>query len=171
MQFKLVPEPPESLDFVADAQRAVPLVPGSEDDCCARMLDRTDLSSRDQARTWLTFLRALGLAEEQSSGFTRTRQDPEREFLQERFREHVFGVPAVLEILAEAKKPFSAEEVFEQFRDEVPTWEHHKNPNSWEEIWSERVEYLLEWSALLGLAERVGAKYAPGGVDEEYVSG
>jgi len=160
MQFKLVPEPPERLDFVADAQRAVPLVPGSEDDCCARMLDRTDLSSRDQARTWLTFLRAVGLAEEGPSGFTRTRKDPEREFLQKQFREHVFGVPAVLEILVEAKKPFSAEEVFEQFRDEVPTWEHHKNPNSWEEIWGERVGYLLEWCVLLGMVERVDGGYA-----------
>ena len=159
MQFKLVPEPPESLDFMADAQRAVPLVPGSEDDCCARMLDRTDLSSRDQARTWLTFLRALGLAEKRPSGFTRTRKDPDPEFLQERFREHVFGVPAVLEILEETGGPLSAEEVFEEFRDEVPTWEHHKNPNSWEEIWGERVRYLLEWSALLGLADEIDEKY------------
>ncbi|NEU55939.1 hypothetical protein [Halorussus sp. MSC15.2] len=160
MQFKLVPEPPADLDFVADAQRAVPLVPGSEDDCCARMLDRTDLTSRDAARTWLTFLRALGLAEEQSSGFTRTRQDPDAEFLREQFRENVFGVPAVLAILADAAEPLSADEVFEQFRDEVPTWEHHKNPNSWEEIWSERVAYLLDWCVLLELVAEVDGAYA-----------
>jgi hypothetical protein len=158
MQFKLVPEPPETLDFVADAQRAVPLVPGSEDDCCARLLDRTDLPSRDAARTWLTFLRALGLAEEQTSGFTRTREDPTPEFVAEQFRENVFGVPAVLEIL-EAAGPLSADEVFEEFRDEVPTWEHHKNPNSWEEIWGERVGYLLDWCVLLGLAERTDDGY------------
>ncbi|MFC4447793.1 hypothetical protein [Halorussus aquaticus] len=160
MQFKLVPEPPADFEFVADAQRAVPLVPGSEDDCCARMLDRTDLTSRDAARTWLTFLRALGLAEEQSSGFTRTREDPTREFLREQFRENVFGVPAVLETLTDAAEPLSAEEVFEAFRDEVPTWEHHKNPNSWEEIWSERVAYLLDWCVLLGLVEEVDGAYA-----------
>lgn len=159
MQFKLVPEPPENLDFVADAQRAVPLVPGSEDDCCARLLDRTDLPSRDAARTWLTFLRALGLAEEKSSGFARVRRDPEPEFLRERFRGNVFGVPALLEILSEAEGPLSADEAFEVFRDEVPTWEHHKNPNSWEEIWGERVEYLLDWAVLLGLAEEVDGKY------------
>jgi len=159
MQFKLVPEPPEDLDFVADAQRAVPLVPGSEDDCCARLLDRTDLPSRDAARTWLTFLRALGLAEEKSAGFARTRQDPDPEYLQERFRENVFGVPALLEILAEAEGSLSAGEVFEEFRDEVPTWEHHKNPNSWEEIWGKRVEYLLEWCVLLGLIDEVDGKY------------
>jgi len=160
MQFKLVPEPPQSLDFVADAQRAVPLVPGSEDDCCARMLDRTDLTSRDEARTWLTFLRALGLAEEQSSGFTRTREDPTPEFLAEQFRENVFGVPVLLEILDDAGKPLSAEEAFEQFEDEVPTWEHYKNPNSWETIWSERVEFLLDWAVLLGLVVEVDGTYA-----------
>ncbi|MFC7082494.1 hypothetical protein [Halorussus caseinilyticus] len=159
MQFKLVPEPPADLDFVADAQRAVPLVPGSEDDCCARMLDRTDLTSRDAARTWLTFLRALGLAEEGPSGFTRTREDPTPEFLRERFRENVFGVPAVLEILETAEGSLSAEEVFAAFESEVPTWEHHKNPNSWEEIWGERVGYLLEWGVLLGLVERTDGEY------------
>lgn len=160
MQFKLVPEPPESLDFVADAQRAVPLVPGTESDCCARLLDRTDLPSRDSARTWLTFLRALGLAEEQSSGFTRTRREPDREFLREQFRENVFGVTALMGILDGADEPLSADEAFEWFRDEVPTWEHHKNPNSWQEIWRERVEYLLEWYVLLDLAEKVDGKYA-----------
>ncbi|WP_128476374.1 hypothetical protein [Halorussus pelagicus] len=162
MQFKLVPEPPQSLDFVADAQRAVPLVPGSEDDCCARMLNRTDLTSRDEARTWLTFLRALGLAEEQSSGFTRTREDPTPEFLAEQFRANVFGAPALLEILDDAGRPLSAETVFEQFEEEVPTWEHYKNPNTWETIWSERVEYLLEWAVLLGLAEKVDGEYVDG---------
>ncbi|UPV74990.1 hypothetical protein M0R89_02730 [Halorussus limi] len=159
MQFKLVPEPPENLDFVADAQRAVPLVPGSEDDCCARMLDRTDLTSRDEARTWLTFLRALGLAEEQSSGFTRTREDPDPKFLREQFRENVFGVPALLAILADAERPLSAEEAFEEFESEVPTWEHHKNPSSWQQIWGERVKCLLDWAVLLGLAGRVDGEY------------
>ncbi|WP_158056055.1 hypothetical protein [Halorussus halophilus] len=159
MRFKLVPEPPADLDFVADAQRAVPLVPGSEDDCCARMLDRTNLTTRDEARTWLTFLRALGLAEEGKSGFTRTRADPDREFLAAQFEERVFGVPVVLAVLEEAKGPLSTEAVFEQFREEVPTWEHHKNPNSWAEIWGERVEYILDWCVLLGLAEKTGGGY------------
>jgi len=64
MKFKFVPEAPADLGFVADAQRAVPLVPGREDDCCARLTRRLDLPSRDVARTWLTFLRALRLVEE-----------------------------------------------------------------------------------------------------------
>ena len=159
MRFKLVPEPPADLDFVADAQCAVPLVPGTEDDCCARLLERTDLTSRDEARTWLTFLRALGLAEEGASGFTRTRRDSDREFLADQFAERVFGADVVLEVLDDAEEPLSAEAVFEQFREAVPTWEHHKNPNSWAEIWGERVEYLLEWCVLLGLAAEVEDGY------------
>ena len=162
MRFKLVPEPPADLDFVAEAQRGVPLVPGSEDDCCARLLNRTDLPSRDVARTWLTFLRALGLAEEGPSGFTRTRRDPDPDYLRERFREHVFGVPAVLEILDDADRPLSADEVFDEFRAEVPTWEHHKNPNSWETIWRERVGHVLDWCVLLDLTERDDGEYRAG---------
>jgi len=161
MRFKLVPEPPADPDFVAEAQRAVPLVPGSEDDCCARLLDRTDLRERDAARTWLTFLRALGLAEETDSGFVRIRRDPEPECLRERFREGVFGAPAILAALADADRPLSVEEVFERFRDEVPTWEQHKNPNSWEQLWRERVGHILEWCVLLGLAERTDDGYRP----------
>ena len=162
MRFKLVPEPPETLDFVAEAQKAVPLVPGTEDDCCARLLSRTDLPSRDVARTWLTFLRALGLAEEGSSGFTRTRRDPDSDYLRERFRGHVFGAPAVLEILERADRPLSADEVFDEFRGEVPTWEHHKNPNSWETVWRERAGHVLDWCVLLGLAERDDGGYRAG---------
>lgn len=161
MRFKLVPEPPADPDFVAEAHRAVPLVPGSEDDCCARLLDRTDLRERDAARTWLTFLRALGLAEETDSEFVRIRRDPEPEYLRERFREGVFGAPAILAALADADRPLSVEEVFERFRDEVPTWEQHKNPNSWEQLWRERVGHILEWSVLLGLAERTDDGYRP----------
>ena len=159
MRFKLVPEPPEDLDFVADAQRAVPLVPGTEDDCCARLLERTELPSRDRARTWLTFLRALGLAEEGPSGFTRTRRDPDPDYLRERFRENVFGVPTVLEALDDANRPLSVDEVFERFRETVPTWEHHKNPNSWEDIWRERLDHVLGWCALLRIVEKTDDDY------------
>jgi hypothetical protein len=73
MRFKPVPPAPESLDAVAAVQRAVPLVPGSEADCCARVLDRTHVTERDDARTWLTFLRALELVRETDGEFVRER--------------------------------------------------------------------------------------------------
>ncbi|WP_267640304.1 hypothetical protein [Haloarchaeobius amylolyticus] len=159
MKFKHVPPAPDSLDFVETAQRAVPLVPGSEDDCCARMLQRTDLVSRDQAATWLTFLRAVGLAEEGPSGFSRIRQEPTREHLQEAFLAGVFGAEDVLTILREADEPLTADAVFERYREQVPQWERHKNPNTWEEVWSEKVEFELGWLALLDLAERTDDGY------------
>src|SRR6056297_3317185 len=99
MQFKLVPEPPADLAMVADAQRAVPLVPGTEDDCCARLMRRLDFPSRDAARTWLTFLRALELADERDSGFVRRSQEPTPTHLRSAFLDRVYGAREVLESL------------------------------------------------------------------------
>lgn len=158
MKFKPVPEPPASLAGVADAQRAVPLVAGSEDDCCARLGDRLDLP-REDARTWLTFLRALELAEETDSGYARTRRDVDRDALATSFRERVFGVSDLLAVLDAADRPLSPDEAFDRFADSVPTWERHKNPGSWETVWRERVADLLGWAALLGLAERTPDGY------------
>ncbi|WP_439027083.1 hypothetical protein [Haloarchaeobius sp. DT45] len=159
MKFKHVPAAPESLDFVETAQRAVPLVPGSEDDCCARMLQRTDLVARDEAATWLTFLRGLGLAREGESGFTRIRKEPTREYLREAFLEGVFGASDVLEILEEADGPLSADAVFDRYRENVPQWERHKNPGTWENVWTEKIEHELDWLVLLDLAVRTDDGY------------
>ncbi|WP_327052963.1 hypothetical protein [Halomicrococcus gelatinilyticus] len=158
MKFKLVPEPPADLSFVADAQRAVPLVPGTEDDCCRRLMDRVGFESRDVARTWLTFLRALELAEETDSGFARIRRDPDREALAAAFRERVYGADRLLDRLA-TDGPLTADEAFEAFRESIPTWERHKDPSRVEDVWRERVANLLEWAVLLDLAERTAEGY------------
>jgi hypothetical protein len=164
VKFKLVPAPPaepgaedasaRAVEFVAAAQRAVPLVPDSEDDCCERLMSRLGLRSRDVARTWLTFLRALRLAEETDRGFKRVRTEPTPERLREAFRERVFGAEELLSVLADDDGPLSADAAFERFRERVPVWEHHKNPTGWETTWAERVERILDWLALLDLAER-----------------
>lgn len=159
MKFKLVPAAPTDLSVVADAQRAVPLVPASEDDCTARLVRRLDLPSRDVARTWLTFLRALELAEENPSGFRRLRVDPTEEQLRDAFRRRVFGAEDVLTTLETATEPRTVDEVFEAFEERVPVWEHHKNPHKWESIWSERVGDILDWLVLLGLADSVDEGY------------
>ncbi|MFB6155840.1 MAG: hypothetical protein ABEJ22_08085 [Haloferacaceae archaeon] len=159
MKFKLVPEAPTSLSLVADAQRAVPLVPGTEDDCCARLMRRVGFESRDVARTWLTFLRALELAEETPSGFRRLRADPTPAHLRDAFRERVYGAAEALEALESAGGPLDADEAFEHFRERVPEWEHHKNPRTWEEVWRERHGRVLDWLVLLELAERTPDGY------------
>ncbi|SFR54226.1 hypothetical protein [Halogeometricum limi] len=153
MKFKLVPEAPETLAFVADAQRAVPLVPGSEDDCCARLMRRLDFPSRDVARTWLTFLRAVELADETDDGsFVRQDTDPTPDHLRDAFVRRIYGASDVLALLD--SEPKSVSEVFEGFEERVPVWEHHRAAESWQDVWTERVERMLAWSVLLGLAER-----------------
>ncbi|MFC6875066.1 hypothetical protein [Halobellus marinus] len=156
MRFKLLPEPPKSLDLVADAQRAVPLVPGSEDDCCARLMRRVDFRSRDVARTWLTFLRALELASETSSGFVRESTEPTPEHLRAAFRERVYGAREVLASL-DSDEPKSVDDVFADFEERVPVWETHRAAGDWRDVWRERVERILGWAVLLDLAaERDG---------------
>jgi hypothetical protein len=157
VRFKEIPPVPDSLSFLDDARRAVPLVPGSEDDCCARLQRRTDVPDRETARTWLTFLRALELAAETDAGYARTDREVDREALAASFRDRVFGAAEAVSLLSD--HPLTAAEAFEQFRPTVPQWERHRNPRTWENDWAERVERLLEWAALFGLAERTDAGY------------
>lgn len=159
MRFKLVPGAPADLDAVAEAHAAVPLVPGSEEDCCARLQRRCGYPSRDVARTWLTFLRALELVEETPSGFRRRRTDPTPEHLREAFLAHVLLAGDVLAELVAADAPVTDADVFEAVRDDVPTWEHHKNPDTWAELWRDRVGDQLDWLVLLGLADRTANGY------------
>ena len=158
MKFKLVPDPPDELDFVADAQRAVPLVPGSEDDCCARLMRRLDLPSRDVARTWLTFLRAVELAEETADGsFVRLQRAPTAAHLREAFGRRVYGASDVLDALSSDPKTVTG--VFEGFDERVPAWERHRAVENWRDIWTERVGRILDWLVLLDLAERRDGGY------------
>jgi hypothetical protein len=159
VKFKLVPSAPDSLDFVRQAQQAVPLVPGSEDDCCARLMNRTGLPARDDARTWLTFLRALELVAETDSGFKRLTREPTAEHLRDAFPRRVFGVEELLATLRAADEPLTTAEAFARLRERVPQWEHYKNPTEWEDIWRERTGDLLDWLVLLDVAEETGAGY------------
>jgi hypothetical protein len=160
VKFKIVPAP-RSRGFVGEAQQALPLVPGSENDCCARLVDRTDLDARDEAREWITFLRALGLAEETGSGYRRLRRDPAPDDLAAAFRERIFGAEAVLAVLDAADEPLDAEAVYERFREEVPNWERYRRAD-WDEEWRERVDRLLGWTVVFDLAERVDGAYRIG---------
>jgi len=118
VKFKPVPPAPEEFDYVERVQRAVPLVPGTEDDCCGRLVDRLDIS-RDDARTWLTFLRALELAEETPSGYRRTGAEPTVPACRAALLTRVFAADAVRETLAEAGR-LTADETFERVRERVP---------------------------------------------------
>ncbi|WP_435067504.1 hypothetical protein [Haloplanus sp. C73] len=153
MKFKPVPPAPDEFEFVERAQRAVPLVPDTEADCCARLVGRLDLSARDDARTWLTFLRALELVTETPSGFRRTETTPTVPDCRAALLGRVVAAEAVHDTLG--SEPLTADEAFEAVREQVPTWERHSDP-SWEAAWRERVAALLDWFVLLDTAERVG---------------
>jgi hypothetical protein len=156
-RFKLLPPTPETVDGVADAQRAVPLVPGTEDDCCARLVRRLDLPSRDVARTWLTFLRALELAAERESGFVRLSREPTPDYLRAAFLDGVYGAREIHDSLGPT--PVDSDTVFERFEARVPEWERYKDPARWRDTWRERVDYLLDWLVLLDLAARENDGY------------
>ena len=153
MKFKPVPPGPEAFEYVERVQPAVPLVPGTEDDCCARLVDRLDLPARDDARTWLTFLRALELAEETPSGYRRTDTEPTVEGCREAFLTRTFAAGAVHDALS-TEGPLTADAAFEAVRERVPRWERHRD-REWTETWRERVGNLLDWLVLLDAAERV----------------
>lgn len=156
MRIKLVPPPPDDIGALETAQRAVPLVPSAEADCCARLQEGLDLPSRDVARTWLTFLRGLGLVREGQRGFVRTRWRPTRGALANGLVEGVLGARELLGALG--ADPLTAEEAFAAVEARVPGWERAKG-RDWRSTWQARVGYLLDWLVLAGVAEREGDGY------------
>lgn len=152
MRFKVVPPAPGSLDRLEAVYGAVPIVPDGEDSCCRRLMRDADVPSQDEAKEWLTFCRALGLAEEGSRGYARVRDtETDRETLAARFHENVYAVEETLSVLADADEALSTEDVFERLRDRVPAWERARSTD-WAERWRERVGRLLSWCVLFGLA-------------------
>lgn len=157
MRYKIVPEP-RGVDLLLSARDAVPLVPGSVEDCCTRIRDRTGIESRDAAREWLTFCQALGLVEETDRGYRRIRGEPDRDVLGQAFRDHVFGAEEVLQALG-TEEPRDVRAVFARVRGTVPRWERDRYPD-WEDEWHDRIRRLLEWGVAFGRVEYVdGERY------------
>jgi hypothetical protein len=156
VRYKIVP-PVRDRAFLAAAQRAVPLVPGTVEDCCLRIVDETDAPSRDAAREYLTFLQALELVAETDRGFERRRVDAEEADLADAFERRVFGASELLDALREAES-LTVEAAFEKLRERVPRWERDRH-SDWEAEWRERTERLLAWSVEFGLATRRGERY------------
>lgn len=158
MRFKVVPPAPDALAALDEVHGAVPLVPDGEESCCARLVNDADVPSQDEAKEWLTFLRALGLAEEGPRGYSRVRTDLDRETLAAAFGEKVYAAEEALGVLADADHPLAAEEVFERLRDRVPAWERQRDAE-WREVWTERVQRVLDWAVLFGLVEQEAGGY------------
>lgn len=144
MRFKPVPEPPESLDEVEAARRAVPPEPDPDADCCALVRAELDLPRRDQAADWLTFMRALGLVEERSEVYVRTDEDTDREQVADVFRQRVYGAREVLDVL-ESAEPLDIDAIVNRVQVRGIDRQH--------------VERLVGWAVLLGLAGREDDRY------------
>lgn len=157
MRYKVAPEPADE-DLLYGAQEALPLVPGSVEDCCTRVRDRTVVSSRDIARKWITFLQALALAVETDRGFYRVREIPDRAVLRENFLNHVFGTREIRDTLQAANEPLAPRAVFEGIRGIVPHWERDREP-AWETEWEQRIETLLAWGVVFGAFEERDGTY------------
>ncbi|TYL36000.1 hypothetical protein CV102_24940 [Natronococcus pandeyae] len=159
MQFKPVPPASNSLEFLETVRRAVPRDPEDTDDCCARLVDRTEIESRDAAAEWLTFLRALELATEQAAGFARTQVDLDLDELQRTFRDRLYGADELLARLEEADEPLSATAVATRLEAAGRGDERHERSSRLEARREERIERLLEWAVLLELVERTDGGY------------
>jgi len=168
VRFKIVP-PPRSLADLRAMARALPAVPRGEADCCAILADAGDLTARDDARAYLTFLRALGLVAVEDDRYYRVRPVPDDATVAGNFRERVFAADAVLDALPSAGENENEDgdgngvdavrdtpdAVFRAVRDRVPRWERHRHED-WEAEWRDRIAGLLDWAVELGIAERVG---------------
>jgi hypothetical protein len=161
MRLKPVPEPPTALDDLRAYQRAVPLVPGDTDDCCARLVRRCDLSDRRTANDWLAFLRALGLVEETPRGFVRADAEPTPERVRAGLRDGVLLAPEALDALRASSPadPLTPAALFAATRDAVPRHDRARDPD-WEATWRARAARLLGWLALVDLAAPVDADAA-----------
>lgn len=159
-RFKPVPVPPDDRDGLAAARDALPVVPRGEEDCCRRLAERSGLGlGRDDARVWLTFLRALGLAERTASGFRRTDREADDPETATAFRERVLGAREVLDALVE--EPVGLDEATAAVAAATPAWERERRAN-WRADARERAARLLDWAVLFGLAEREnGDRYRP----------
>ncbi|WP_253738566.1 hypothetical protein [Halohasta salina] len=156
MRFKWVVEPPATLDAVADAQRAIPLVPASEADCHRRLVDRTHIDDREEASQWLTFLRALRLVDRTPGGYRRERVDLTTDELVDRLCDGIYGAREIHSVLTDADDPLSVEDLDGVV--DLPTWErhHHTDPGK---VRQRRLRRLAEWCVLCGVAERTDAGY------------
>lgn len=169
VRFKLVPPAPDSLAALDDAQRAVSLVPVGEAEAVASLERRLELPSRDVARTWLTFLRAVGLVERVAAGegtdgtFRRTGATVSPESLRTALVDSVFGAREVLSELHDRADdgPVGFEALFAPVATAVPEWERNKNPRTWEDVWRDRVDHLLSWLVLADAIRTVPDGYLP----------
>jgi hypothetical protein len=155
-RYKVAPGPP-TVDALRSVHAALPLVPEDVADCCGRVVDRTSVATRDDAREWITFLQALALAKETDRGYRRLGTDVTPAAVRDPFVERVFGVAELLDALDDVGS-LTVEAGFEVLRPSIPVWERERHPD-WGRVWRDRTRRLLAWSVVFGLATRSDEEY------------
>jgi hypothetical protein len=161
MRFKCVPAPPATIEAVATAQQAVPLIPTTEADCFRRLVDRTDetmISDRDDARQWLPFLRALDLVDRTPSGYRRHRDELTAGESVDRLLDGVYGARELYSLLDATDRPLSVDELTDQETVDLPTWERHHHTDH-DQVRRKRQQRLVDWFVLCGAVERTPEGY------------
>jgi hypothetical protein len=141
--------PARVVDYVGDVQAAVPLVPGSETDCCARLGRRPEIPRRALSPTRTTFHRGLPIARAPDAGFRRTRREPTVSGVRAGLVEGVLGAREIAACVSDG--PTTLEDAFGAVEPLVPRWERTRT-DEWEQVWRARAARLCDWLAGLGLA-------------------
>ncbi|WP_345779411.1 hypothetical protein [Natrinema sp. SYSU A 869] len=134
MQFKPVPEPPTDRTLLATVCRTLPATASDVDDCCQHLIDETPLETRRRG--------SLFCARSRSRTDSDTPDDLEQDEL-----ERADGSLTANEVAA----------AIQSERQQSGDWRRRSNRD--EKAQRERVERLLEWAVLLGLAEKPGDGY------------
>lgn len=167
MQFKPVPEPPTDADPIETVEAVLAALPAESDpelDCCARVIERTEVEDRDTASHWITFLRALELAVAEPAGYRRVAVDgaPERDSVAGTFRDRVVGVDDILDVLPDrTESAIDGASVFDRLdeTDGIPGSVRRRHGDRLERHWTDRIERVLGWAVAFDLAERVDGGY------------
>lgn len=119
MRYRRLP-PAATVETLREVRGAVPRSPAETDDCCARIVERTAVGTREDASAWLVFLSALGCVERSDAGYYREPRDGETrngerpiEELAGAFESGVFGVRELLSVLEEGR-PLGPAETLER---------------------------------------------------------
>ncbi|MFB6253504.1 MAG: hypothetical protein ABEI06_02725 [Halobacteriaceae archaeon] len=154
MKFKPIPQPPDQISTLKEAQQSIPMVPSTETNCCSRLVSVLNLSEKDVARTWLTFLRALKLVQKSNTGYTRTTHSPLSDSTRWAFITRVIGVQKMLAILWRVQDPVREEQLFSEWVDIVPEWERQKSAH-WQQTWRQRLRRIVRWATLFDLIDNI----------------
>lgn len=146
MRYRLIPPATAEIDAILEA---VPQTAAAVDDCCAHLVTETSVEDRETAQSWLVFLQALGLVDENEDGYFRTSASPGTEELQAAFRERVFGVEEVLDELAEARESRAVEDVAASATSRFPA----------SRDWEVYVVRLLAWAERFDLVRESAGGY------------